>query len=88
MPIVIVAGGPAAVIVTLSVPPDKATVNGVKELPATGTVPEKFSTVGVAAGLVGVVELVELSVESDEQAPAVSAQATTRASVIGFITLH
>jgi hypothetical protein len=84
---VMVAGGPAAVIVTLTVPPESAIVNGLKELPATGTVPVKFSTVGVAVGLVGVVELVELS-EEFEQAPTVSAQATTRANVTGLITPH
>jgi hypothetical protein len=52
-PMKIVAGGPAAVSVTLTVPA-WATVKGEKLTPPTGTVPVNVSVVVVAAGVVSV----------------------------------
>jgi hypothetical protein len=43
-----VDGGPAAVMITLSCPPDCATENECESLPATATVPEKVSVVAAA----------------------------------------
>src|SRR5262245_41173256 len=46
-PMKIVDGGPAAVSVTVSCPPDSVTVNGCESLPPTSTVPVNISTVGL-----------------------------------------
>jgi len=68
-PVKIVAGGPAAVSVTLNVAPAVATVNGWKSLPATLTVPVKLSVeaavVGVGADGVAVAELSLLPPHAD-----------------------
>jgi hypothetical protein len=58
-PTKIVAGGPAAVSVTVNVAPAVATVKGWKSFPATLTVPEKLSVEAGAVG-VGVAAVVEV----------------------------
>jgi hypothetical protein len=80
-PVKIVAGGPAAVSVTLNVAPAVATVNGWKSLPATLTVPVKLSVeaavVGVGADGVAVAELSLLPPHADATTTAVRTRMMT-----------
>jgi hypothetical protein len=63
----IVAGGPAAVSVTVNVAPVVATVKGWKSFPATLTVPEKLSveTGAVGVGVAAVVDVLLLPPHAD-----------------------
>src|SRR5262245_57177081 len=84
MPIVIVDGGPAAVIVTLRVVLDSSTENGLKELPPTGTVPENESLVALMDGEVA--EDDDDESESLAHAPAASAATTSRPNAKDLVT--